>query len=83
MTPLDQLGAGRGEEERLGVGAELDRPVLEDLADPLAHRRPARLAHRDGALGEGVAEHPRLGRLPGAVDSLEGHEQSRHLRRRR
>ena len=73
---LDELRPRGREERRLGPGR--DRAVAQqELPDPLAELRPSRLARRDdlAALGsQPLGEEPRLGRLPRAVDPLEGDE---------
>ena len=51
---------------------------MSTLAYALARGVPPGLAHADGRVAERLAQHARLGRLAGAVDSLEGHEQSAH-----
>ena len=74
-----ELRARRGEEQGLGVGPDLHGRILEELAHPLPHRRAARLADGHGHIPERVAEHPGLGRLARAVDSLECHEEPAHV----
>ena len=45
--PRDQLRAGGGEQQRLGLGAERHVGVLQQVAHALAGRRAARLAHAE------------------------------------
>ena len=73
--PLDQLGPGGAEEHQLGPRRQLDRGVLEQVAEPLAGRRSAGLPQQQRLGAERLGEQPRLRRLAGAVDSLEGDEQ--------
>jgi len=73
-----ELGPGGGEQQRLRALVDLDLGILQQLADALAYRGSARLAHRDGALAERLAEEARLGGLARAVDSLERDEQAGH-----
>ena len=59
--------------------AVISGPVEEQLADPLAERRAAGLAHRDDLVplpGRPLREQRRLRRLAGAVDALERHEHA-------
>ena len=78
MTRADKLGAGGGEQQRLGLGAERHRGVLEQVAHPLSGRGAAGLAHPQGLVAEGLREQSRLGGLAGAIDPLERDEQAAH-----
>src|SRR5207249_2074182 len=74
---LDQARARGTEQERLGDRRELDVRALYELANPLRGGRPPRLPNEQGLLAERLREQLRLGRLPRAVDSLEGDEHAR------
>ena len=81
---LDQLGARRGVEQRLRPGAHVQRRVLDQLADPLGHLDPARLAQRlggDAALGQLLGQAGGQGRLARPVQALDGDQSSARHRR--
>jgi nickel/cobalt exporter len=74
----DELVAGSVEEERIGDRVDpAGAGIEEELADPLAERRPARLPRPDdrhAALRQVRLEASRLGRLAGALWSFDGDE---------
>src|SRR5215211_3061254 len=72
----DQLRARGGEQQRLGVRADLQVGVLEQRAEPLADLGAARLADHDRLVAQRVDEQPGLGRLARPVDALEGDEEA-------
>ena len=79
---LGELGTRGREQRRLRPRRHLGT-VEQQLADPLAERRAAGLAHGDDLVtlpGRPLGEQRRLGRLAGAVDAFERHEHSEHLR---
>ena len=74
----DQLGAGGGEQRRLGPRRHL-RAVEDELPHPLADLRATRFAgrhHLAPFAGERVVQELRLRRLARPVHSLEGHEHA-------
>ena len=74
---LDELGAGRSEEQRLGAGADRLAALQHDRAHALPRRRAAGLAHLDhlGAAGAQVrGEQSCLRRLARAVGTFERDE---------
>ena len=76
---VDELRPRCREERRLRPGPHLV-PVEEQLADPLAKRRAARLARRDDGPAvalEGLPEQLGLGRLARSVDTFERDEHQR------
>src|SRR5829696_2615265 len=73
---LGELGAGRREQRRLGPAGHV-RPVQEQLTDPLAELRAARLPGDDDLAPRLLQVPPEeldLRRLAGAVEALERHE---------
>ena len=72
----------RREQQRLGLAREVHRRVLEQIADPLPGRRPARLADPEGLVAERLDQQLCLRRLARAVDALEGDVQAGHGGRR-
>ena len=73
---LDVLRASRRIEESLRPGHDV-AAVQDEIADPLAELRAARLSRRDDVLAlrlEARAEELGLGALPRAVEALERHE---------
>ena len=74
--PRDELGARRGEERCLGPRDHVAASE-QHLSQPLAERRPSRLARRDHVSPLSLQrrrEELGLRRLPGAVEALERHE---------
>ncbi len=76
--PRHELGPCRREQERFGLGSHQHVRLLDQLSDALADRGAARLANGHRRVAEGLAQKPRLRGLPGAVDSLDRHEQAVH-----
>ena len=72
--PPRQVGARRGEEEKLGHVIHLERRILEERADGLGHLGAARLADEERVGTERLGEQRGLGRLARPVDALEGDE---------
>src|SRR5262249_14953637 len=62
----DELGPGSAEEEQLRERIELERGILDQLADPLAGGGASRLAHQDGSIAQRLREQLCLGGLAGA-----------------
>src|SRR5204862_2882952 len=74
---LAAQGRARGrEQEQLHRGPQLERRIEEQLAHPLADRRPAGLAEKQGVGSERAGEERRLGRLARPVDALERDEHA-------
>ena len=76
---IDELSAGGVEQQQLGARRELQGPILDQVADPLARRRSTGLPQQQRARPERLGKAPRLGGLAGAVDPLEGDEHRRPL----
>ena len=79
---VDVLGASGGVERDLSPRRDVIA-VEDEVAHLLAERRPARLAREhdvDALALERLGEEPRLGRLAGAVDALEGDEHRQDVR---
>ena len=74
-----ELGARRGVEEGLCPWRDLGVRVEQERPDPLAGGRASGLAHRHDLMAGGagrVGEERGLGRLPAAVQALEGDEHA-------
>ncbi len=81
---VHELRARRRVEQRLGPRRDLERRILDELADPLGGLDAARLAQQlDGssARADRVGERARERRLAGAVDALDRDQTAaRHAR---
>jgi UDP-glucose 4-epimerase len=77
---VHELGSSGDVQERLAPWADVPS-VQDEIADALAELGPARLARGDDVDAvrlEPPAQKLGLGRLPRAVEALEGHEHARH-----